>query len=393
MRRPAYLLLILISLPIWAFSQSFTPGTSYFSNNDYIEYIAGNLPLIIAVPHGGGLEPNSIPDRNCTGCVTVRDSYTEELGREIQAAIHAQTGCYPHIIINRLRRTKLDANRALGEAANGNAEAEEAWNAFHAFIDSAEQMVMADFSKGIFFDLHGHGHDIQRLELGYLLSRSELQMSDAQLDGNNFVNESSIKNLVSTNVNTLSHSELLRGTQSFGEITSLKNYPAVPSKQDPAPNNGESYFTGGYNTDRYGSHKGGSIDAIQIECNQDVRFVEADRKVFADSLAISMLDFIETHYFPNLSPSYCNAVSIEEENVFYWDLFPNPAHDYVMLESDAYPFELRVLNTLGQEINSLKITYSATRIDISALPCGPFFMEILKEGQILHRGKLLKACQ
>lgn len=393
MRNPAYAFLLLFSLPLAIFPQSFVPGNSYFSSNDHIEYIAGNLPLIIAVPHGGGLEPNNIPDRNCTGCVSIRDSYTQELSREIMAAIHAQTGCYPHVIINRLHRSKLDANRAIGEAANGNALAEEAWNAFHAFIDSAEKRVMLDYSKGIFFDLHGHGHDIQRLELGYLFSRSELQMTDTQLDGSAFINESSIKNLVSTNLNGLSHSDLLRGGQSFGEILEDRTYRAVPSQQDPFPFNGESYFSGGYNTNRYGSHKGGSIDAIQIECNQDVRFEELARQKFADSLGISMLDFLETHYFTNLSASFCNAVSIEEKIPQRFEMFPNPSQDYVMLETDAYPFRIRLLNTLGQEVKSFDISYSLTRMDIAELNCGAYYMEMLQEDRVLHRGKLLKACQ
>lgn len=393
MRKPVYVLVFLSLLPTWLFAQSFVPGTSYFSNNDHVEYIAGNLPLIIGVPHGGGLEPNNIPDRNCSGCVYGRDAFTQELSREIMAAIHAETGCYPHVIINKLHRKKLDANRAIGEAADGNALGEEAWHAFHAFIDSAEEQVMADFGKGIFFDLHGHGHDIQRLELGYLFSRSELQMSDNQFDAITFINESSIKNLVNTNVNGLSHSELLRGGQSFGEILEDKNYRSVPSQQDPHPFNGEAYFSGGYNTNRYGSHKGGTIDAIQIECNQDVRFETAARQRFADSLALSMLEFLETHYFPTLSTSVCNAVSIEEEIPLHFEMFPNPSQDFVMLETDAYPLNLRLLNPLGQEVKAFPISYSLTRMDITELTCGAYYMEMLKDGQILHRAKLLKACQ
>ena len=68
------------------FSQTYIPGNTYFDNTAYVEYIAGNLPIVISVPHGGYLEPVSIPDRNCTGCVYVRDSYTQELARLIKDA-------------------------------------------------------------------------------------------------------------------------------------------------------------------------------------------------------------------------------------------------------------------------------------------------------------------
>ena len=30
--------------------QIFTPGVSYFDQNNYVEYIAGDLPIIIVVP-------------------------------------------------------------------------------------------------------------------------------------------------------------------------------------------------------------------------------------------------------------------------------------------------------------------------------------------------------
>ena len=41
--------------------QNFIPGQSYFGQNNYVEYIAGNLPIIIGVPHGGTLTPANLP--------------------------------------------------------------------------------------------------------------------------------------------------------------------------------------------------------------------------------------------------------------------------------------------------------------------------------------------
>ena len=109
-----------------------------------------------------------------------------ELGRYILEEIKKATGgnCLPHLVINRLRRTKLDANRDLFEAALGNPDAINAWYAFHRFIDSAKMQVFNQSGKGLLIDLHGHGHGIQRLELGYLLSGSNLRA------GNNYLNSS-----------------------------------------------------------------------------------------------------------------------------------------------------------------------------------------------------------
>lgn len=41
--------------------------SSTLTEDKYIEYRPGNLNLIISVPHGGTLRPDSIPDRDA-GC-------------------------------------------------------------------------------------------------------------------------------------------------------------------------------------------------------------------------------------------------------------------------------------------------------------------------------------
>ena len=49
-------------------AQTFIPGNSYFGKDKYIQYIAGNSPIILSAPHGGYLVPSTFPDRNCDGC-------------------------------------------------------------------------------------------------------------------------------------------------------------------------------------------------------------------------------------------------------------------------------------------------------------------------------------
>ena len=52
------LLVLLLCVPMFTYGQqTFIPGQSYFGQNNYVEYIAGNLPIIIVVPHGGTLTP------------------------------------------------------------------------------------------------------------------------------------------------------------------------------------------------------------------------------------------------------------------------------------------------------------------------------------------------
>ncbi len=87
------------------------PGQSYFDDTGYVEYIHGNSPVIISVPHGGLLPPDIIPDRNFNGCIIKNDTYTQETGRVIADAYHQQRGYYPFVIIYLLERAKFDANR------------------------------------------------------------------------------------------------------------------------------------------------------------------------------------------------------------------------------------------------------------------------------------------
>lgn len=290
-------------------AQPFVPGNVYFDATGYVEYRAGNLPIIISAPHGGDLEPAAIPDRNCTGCVYTKDSWTKPITEGMYDAIFQETGCYPHVIINLLHRVKFDANRDIGDAADGNATVENAWMGYHNFIDAAKAQVTLDYGRGLFLDIHGHAHTIQRIELGYLLTASELRLTDAMLNTNTYIEESSIRTLVGDNMQSLNHSELLRGADALGTVMHTKGFPCVPSQQDPFPQVGDSYFSGGYNTVRHGSRdNAGTIDAIQIELNQDIRFDATTRAHLIDSLARAANQYIDKHYIDQYIDDYCSIL-------------------------------------------------------------------------------------
>ena len=271
---------------------TFLPGEIYFGTQQYIEYQAGDLPIIIVAPHGGDLTPASVLDR--TSGVTTRDRNTQEVARVFGETLFDRTGHRPHIVINRLHRLKLDANREIGEAAQGNASAETAWREFHEFIDAAKVAVVDGFGRGLYIDLHGHGHDNQRLELGYLLSAADLERSDALLDDASLVNKSSIRALVGQS--SAGFVVLLRGATSMGGLLEPLGFPTVPSPTQPDPG-GEPYFTGGYNTQRHGSRDGGVISSIQIEMNFiGVRDTEGSRTAFAGALAQALEVYMPTHF-------------------------------------------------------------------------------------------------
>jgi len=375
--RKSLFYLIFSTLSLNVFAQSFIPGNTYFDSTGYVEYIAGNLPIVISVPHGGYLEPDVIPDRDCNGCVYVRDSYTQELGHEMQEAFVEQTGCYPHVVINLLHRKKFDANRDIGDAADGNLTVELAWYNYHEFLDSAKASIAQVYERGLFLDMHGHAHDIQRIELGYTLSKNELQLSDDELDTDIYIDESSIRSLVADNIQSLNHSELLRGEHSFGTLLENAGFPAVPSTQQPFPLDNESYFSGGYNTVRHSSIEGGPIDGVQVECNQDIRFDSDIRQVFADSITQKIVDYIGLHYDNDFAPDFCNQVTHTEDlqSAVNINVFPNPAQSFIHIETDLPELQVAIYSSLGQMVKTDK--WDGSGLDVSSLKNGFYILEFI----------------
>jgi hypothetical protein len=289
-------------------------GRSYTGRNGYIEYVAGNAPLIYTAPHGGTLLPMEIPDRTAARCggsaTTSTDLNTEDLVRAMQQRHFARYGTYPHIIINHLARRKLDANRVEPEAACGNAAATIALTEWHAFIDSAKAAVLRTSPRGWYMDMHGHGHAKQRLELGYLLTSGQLGQSDAALDANRAFQDTASMRTVSE-ASPLSFSALLRGATSLGTLYAANGFPAVPSASDPSPGS-DDYLSGGDDTRRHscgaeasalGGVSDGPICGVQIESNfTGVRDTQANRDRFGDATATVLGQYLSMHWALSLGP-------------------------------------------------------------------------------------------
>ncbi len=270
----------------------FEPGIVYYGRRDYAEYEPGDLPLILSAPHGGYLLPDEVPER--TFGVTAQDRRTQELTRELADAIEVRTGRRPYVIISRLHRRKLDPNREIVEAAQGDPFAEQAWREFQGFIDEASAAVEAEFEKGLYIDMHGHGHPIDRVELGYRLTSSDLEVPDAFLDQGGRVEKSSVRQLAA-DVN-VSFAELIRGPSSLGGLLEARGYRSVPSPSDPDPG-GNPYFTGGYNTERHGSRAGGGVSGVQFEHQFDgLRETPETRAAYVAELVEVLEAFLLTHY-------------------------------------------------------------------------------------------------
>ncbi|NJD11084.1 MAG: hypothetical protein FIB01_11850 [Gemmatimonadetes bacterium] len=235
--------------------------------------------------------PAELPNR--TYGETAYDTNTLELTTTIASTMRERTGKRPYLVQCRLRRTRLDPNREIVEAAQGNASAEIAWREWHGFLDAAGAAV-ASGGGGLYLDIHGHGHPIARAELGYLLSASELALSDAQLNTAALIDQSSIRALATRA--SAGHAALLHGPESLGALLEARGYPAVPSRTQPHPGS-DPYYSGGYDTDRHGSRQGGLVDGIQIELNlSGVRDTDANRAAFAGALLAALQQYFPAHY-------------------------------------------------------------------------------------------------
>ncbi len=299
--------------PIGGGDTSYVPGRSYFGTHNYIEYVAGNAPVILTAPHGGALTPSTIPDRTDARCggsaTTTTDLNTIELVRAMQTSYYARFGQYPHVVISHLARRKLDANRTPPEATCGNAEAETALREWHTFVDAAKRAILASGAKGWYMDMHGHGHTVQRLEIGYLLDGSTLDASDAVLNANRaFTDTVSVRTLARTTGTPLA--SLLRGPDALGTLYASNGFPSVPSAIDPSPK-GAAYFSGGDDTRRHtcgaeatslGGTTDGNICGVQIETNYTgVRDNATNRQRFGDASAIVLERFLKTQWDLRLS--------------------------------------------------------------------------------------------
>ena len=265
-------------------------------------YRTGNAPVIFSAPHGGTSSGTNLTARTSGNCpdpdfATVMDDKTMELANMIDSIFFAKTGKYPYIIIAEVSRKYVDFNRKKAYACPKNSPNNEyVWDVYHGWIKKAEEYVEKEFGSGLLLDIHGQSHAVKQVEIGYCLSASELDLTDAQLSGaSNYLFDFSMNRLVGNNKSGSSFTDLLRGPYSLGSLMYKNGLACVPHSENPTPGN-LPYFNGGYITYMYGSSEEiGQIDAVQLEFDNVAR-QDANRKKTATALVDAVVEFINTHY-------------------------------------------------------------------------------------------------
>jgi hypothetical protein len=196
---------------------------------------------------------------------TERAVNTRKVAEQFAVFFNANSdGLFPHIIYNNVSRTKLDPDANLMDGAQGNSYANLSYGTYHSYLQTAIDSVEAHFDAGILLNLVEHNHSVQQIELGYLLSAENLNLSDSGL--NAYESESSLNQISS--ISASSFAEVIRGYSSFGNLLFAASYNGytfnvVPTLDNPTPGT-SPYLSGGYTLQSYGSSDSGKINAIDI---------------------------------------------------------------------------------------------------------------------------------
>ncbi|TGK39228.1 hypothetical protein EHQ12_00785 [Leptospira gomenensis] len=267
------------------------------AKNGWSEIHIGELPIIITSPHGGTLLPSEMSDRT-TGTLG-NDSNTADLAYKIGQEINVRLGKRPHLVINRVDRSKVDMNRRIDEAMDdfvspAFAENRIAYEDFHRFVSAAKGDVQKRFRRGILIDVHGHGQEQDIVQLGFNLTEAELESDENEWAADLLHRSSSVQSLV--DAGGISLREVLIGDDAIGTLLEEKGYPSFPNRQlRNFPSSADNhYFTGGFISDVYGSDDGGNVDAFQMETpGPNVRNDETLRAAFAGKFAESLIRFLK----------------------------------------------------------------------------------------------------
>jgi len=287
--RTVRVILLSLFVAINTHASDVAPGRSTTAEKGRVEYIAGNAPIILSAPHGGRLKPTDVADRNKG--VLLMDTNTDLLAEEIAKTFHQRTGQHAHVVICRLHRIKVDCNRALDDATEGDQQAIATWRAFHGFIEHARKTVTRNHGCGLLLDIHAHAHPIPRVELGYAIRNNELKRPADALEQLSV--KSSIHILAARS--PTSFVEMIRGETGLGGLLQARGFDCIPSTKNPHAGNSK-YFNGGYITRRYGQAGSSKISAIQLECPfPGVRRTKENRSAFAKALTDAVIVYMKTH--------------------------------------------------------------------------------------------------
>lgn len=318
-------------------------GESYFGANDYVEYIPGNLPILIVAPHGGALEPGEYPIISDH----VGDGGTREGTFIVSDSMKLFTnGCRPHVVINHLKSNRFGGTGDQFQAGGYEPDLHQTWYDYHNFIEMAKTTITDDWGAGHYFEMHSNAHDFDRTEVGLGISGYWLDQPDDILVTK--VDNSHVKNLCTAG--EADFLEVLKGSNSLGSLLQARGWNSIPSYENPSPI-GAPFFFSGRNMWRHGSNSAGVIDASHVENFYQFINWEDNRANYCGDLAASMLTFMATFYEFELDCTLDDS-GVEEIAPELFTIFPNPCSraEKFNFDNSAEINDLKLHDLCGQEV-------------------------------------------
>lgn len=226
----------------------------------------GDLPIILSAPHGGKRAVPGVTQRKGEGVARFKilsDEWTDQLTAKLADEIENKTGKRPYMVIANFHRKFIDANRP-PHLAYETEKAKPVYDAYHEALTKARREVIDRFGAGLVLDIHG-----QAAELDTIIRGTQNGKTTAHL------------------IERFGRDSLTGKSSLFGQIADhgLAITPPVDSqkKENPA-------YDGGHIVITYGSMKGGTVDAIQLELGRNLRRPEAATET-AKKLAAAIHDY------------------------------------------------------------------------------------------------------
>jgi hypothetical protein len=284
------------------FESSSTQSTMFITGyKGYTEMELGNINLLISVPHDGQLYPVDIQNRTADELNNLKGDFnTRKVAQKLRdelVALFASVGqsARPFMVYNNLHRVKMDPNRNASECcANQRDDSIKAYTDYHSMITNNFKVNFMlngprSYRQGLIIDIHGQSHPENWIEIGYLLSSSQLNRTlDKTL-------RPSVNYLIL--LNNYDMEGVIRGNLSLGGIMQQKfNLKCVPSPLYPSPNGG-NYYSGGFITSAHGSSQTNEyrLNAIQIELPFSMRANDTAVNLSAKQVAASIFEYYNRH--------------------------------------------------------------------------------------------------
>ncbi|TRY79957.1 hypothetical protein TCAL_08096 [Tigriopus californicus] len=302
-------------------------------DSEFVQYIPGEINVIVSIPHGSRSSPTSWPSRRA-GCSNTNgydcfysstsscvpdpnscsygyftDAFTEDIGIEVANVVKQRLGKQPHVLILKVARKKLDVNRPIfnsyngkyDEGAQGFAPAQAVYDKYHGRLAQIKSQMMG---RGILLDIHGQAHKQNSTELGYLFRLDQIEDLINGVD--NLETQRRRCGLLSlldeTNASVW---DMLLGPNSLGKYLEDQGFKALPGpstlQMSAATLSGLNYFNGGHTVKEHGSRysNGKQMDAVQAEIPGEIRWSSSLRPTYAQALGNAFSDFV-LHFYPNI---------------------------------------------------------------------------------------------